>query len=357
MAAVLGALVLLAPAPAWAHGVSLGQSKIQQEGGDVRYELAVEYEELAKRVGLASAPSDTADARREDALRERREALSAHLERQVRVLQGGESCSARLDTIEVEPFQDKSYAILSSVYRCSGTGAFEVRYDLLLDPLAEAERSSHANIADYDLGGQTGRFVFEPGRQVLAVGRGEPVLADAGRFGALGFGHILSGLDHVLFVLALLLGARDVRTIVKVASAFTLAHSLTLVAAASGWVAVPSSLVEPAIALSIVVVAVQNLLRRDPRHRLVVVVAFGLLHGLGFASGLSFGDEVGWRFVTSLLAFNVGVEVGQVAVIAVAAPVLVLVRRRAWTRRAHGAASALIALCGAVWAVERLAGG
>ena len=119
--------------------MSLGQSKIQQVGQDVRYELAVEYDELAKRVGV---PPEAATAQRATALRQRRDAVAAHLEQRVRVLQGGEGCAADLDAVDVEPFQDKSYAILSSTYRCPGTGAFEVRYDLLLDPLGDAERSS-----------------------------------------------------------------------------------------------------------------------------------------------------------------------------------------------------------------------
>lgn len=356
--AVGALLLLLAPHAAWAHDVSLGQSKIQQEGRDVRYELAVEYDELAKRVGIRPSPPETTDALREAALRQRRAALAAHLEDQVRVLQGGESCAPRLGTVEVEPFEKKSYAILSSTYRCPGdTGELEVRYDLLLDEISDAERSSHANVVDYDLGGETGRFLFEPGQQTLAAGRGEPALAASGRFVSLGFEHILSGLDHVLFVLALLIGAGNARTILKVATAFTVAHSLTLVAAATGWVVVPPSVVEPAIALSIVVVAVQNILQRQPRHRLVVVFAFGLLHGLGFASGLSFGEEVSWRLITSLLAFNVGIEVGQVAVILLAVPFLLLVRHRRWSRPVQWTASGAIAGCGVFWAIGRLAGG
>lgn len=351
-------LVLLTPQPAWAHGVSLGQSKIQQQGEDVRYELAVSYDELAKRVGVRLPPPDASNALRAAALRERRGELTAHLEAQVRVLQDGETCPIRLDTVEVKRFEGKSYAILSSTYRCpGGAGGFEVHYDLLLDERSDVERSSHANIADYDLGGETGRFVFEPGQQRLRAGQGQHVLAAAGHFVGLGVQHILSGLDHVLFVLALLIGAGNARTILKVATAFTVAHSLTLVAAATEWVVVPPSVVEPAIALSIVVVALQNILQREPKHRLVVVFAFGLLHGLGFATGLSFGEEISWRLITSLLAFNVGIEVGQAAVILMAAPIFLLVRRRSWSRPAQWAASGVIALCGAVWSVGRLTGG
>jgi hydrogenase/urease accessory protein HupE len=360
LSTALGVLLLLlvAPQPAWAHGVSLGQSKIRQQGEDVRYELAVSYDELAKRVGVPPQPSDASSSLRAAALREHRGALTAHLDGQVRVLRDGDGCPARLDTVEVERFEGKSYAILSSTYRCpGGADGFEVHYDLLLDELSELERSSHANIADYDLGGETGRFVFESGQQRLRAGQGTKFLAVSGHFVGLGVEHILSGLDHVLFVLALLIGAGNVRTVLKVATAFTVAHSLTLVAAATEWVVVPPSVVEPAIALSIVAVALQNILQREPKHRLVLVFGFGLLHGLGFAAGLSFGEEISWRLITSLLAFNVGIEVGQAAVILIAAPLLLLLRRRSWSRPAQWTASGVIALCGVVWSVGRLTGG
>lgn len=252
-------------------------------------------------------------------------------------------------------FEGQSYALLTTTYRCPGNpaGAFQVEYDLFFDSLSDAERFTHANVADYNLGGETGRFVFERDAQRLTAG-GEGPLASAGRFGLLGLKHILSGLDHVLFVLALLIGARSVRGVVKVATAFTAAHSVTLALAAMGWVSVPPMIVEPAIALSIVCVAIQNIVQKEPRHRLVVVFAFGLMHGLGFAGALSFGDEGSWSLLGSLLAFNVGIEVGQASVIALAAPLVLLARRRRWSGTAQFTASGTIALCGVIWFVGRL---
>jgi hypothetical protein len=101
-------------------------------------------------------------------------------------------------------------------------------------------------------------------------------------------------------------------------------------------------------------VAVQNIVQREPSHRPVIVFGFGLLHGLGFAGTLNFGDETDWRLVTSLLAFNVGIEAGQAAIIAVCAPLLALAWGRSWARPAQWAASGLIALFGAVWFSTRL---
>lgn len=355
---VVVVLLGLAPGPAWAHAVGIGQSKIHQEGQTVRYELAVEYDELVKRVSVRPSPPaarEVTDADREAALRGSRAELAVYLDRGVQVLLDGEACAAHLGTIDVEHFQGTVYAVLSSTYRCPGRpfGAFEVQYDLFFDALSDAERFSHANVADYDLGGEAGRFVFERGEQRLSAGGGSLFLA-AGRFVVLGFEHILAGLDHVLFVLALLLGARSVRAIMKVATAFTVAHSVTLALAAMGWVVISPNIVEPAIAVSIAWVAIQNIVQKEPRHRLAVVFAFGLMHGLGFAASLSFGDHVDWRLITSLLAFNVGIEVGQAAVILLAAPFLFFVRRRRWSRPVQWTASGAIALCGVLWFVGRV---
>lgn len=357
-APLFAALLLgLVPEPAWAHGVSLGQSKIRQEGDTVRYKLAVEHDQLVKRVSTTPSgpsPPTLTDAERETELLGLRAKLAAYLERGVRVSLDGDACAARLETIEVERFQGTAYAVLTSTYRCPGpSGALEVEYELFFDALSDAERSSHANVADYDVGGETGRFVFESDARRLTAG-GEGLLDAAGRFVTLGFQHILGGLDHVLFVIALLLGARNVRTILKVVTAFTVAHSLTLVAAAMGWLVVSPSIVEPVIALSIVCVAIQNIIQTEPRHRLVLVFAFGLLHGLGFAGSISFADETSWRLITSLLAFNFGIEAGQASVILLTAPLLFLVRRRRWSRSAQWTASAVIALSGLLWFVGRL---
>jgi hypothetical protein len=202
----LTVLVLcLVAQPARAHAVSLGQSKISQDGDTVRYELAVEYAELVKRLGVRPADParpEPSDAQRTADLVGLRSELAAYLDGVLRVSLDGGRCAPKLDTIEVEPFQGELYAILSSTYRCPGrSGSLVVEYDLFFDAISDAERSSHANVADYDVGDETGRFVFEPDARELTVGE-DDLPATAGRFVGLGFTHILAGLDHVLFVLA-----------------------------------------------------------------------------------------------------------------------------------------------------------
>jgi hypothetical protein len=178
------------------------------------------------------------------------------------------------------------------------------------------------------------------------------------RYSALGFTHILpKGLDHILFVLGLFLLSTRVRTLLAQVTAFTVAHTLTLALAVYGIVSLPRSVVEPLIAASIAYVAVENIL--TPKlmpWRTLVVFGFGLLHGLGFAGVL---QEVGLpraQLLPALASFNVGVELGQLAVIALAFVVTGIVGRdEPWYRpRVAIPASATIAVVGVFWTVQRL---
>ncbi len=183
--------------------------------------------------------------------------------------------------------------------------------------------------------------------------------ATALRYLRFGFLHILpQGLDHVLFVLGLYLGSRSLRALLLLVTTFTLAHSVTLILSSIGAVRLSPALVEPAIALSIAWIGVENLLlSRVHAWRTVVVFLFGLLHGLGFAAALA---ELGLPqrgFIGALLSFNVGVEFGQLAVIALALLLTGWLRPRPWYRKMIVIpGSMVIALLGMVWMVQRLHG-
>lgn len=178
------------------------------------------------------------------------------------------------------------------------------------------------------------------------------------RFIVQGFEHIIpKGLDHIVFVLGLFFFSLALRPLITQVTSFTVAHTVTLALAALGIVQIPASIVEPLIAASIVFVAVENILRpKLGPWRTAIVFGFGLLHGLGFASVL--GELGGGQsnFVARLIGFNIGVEIGQLAVIAAA---LILVGipfgKREWYRaRIAIPASLVIAAIGAYWFVERV---
>lgn len=172
-----------------------------------------------------------------------------------------------------------------------------------------------------------------------------------------GFDHILpKGLDHILFVLGLFFLALKIRPLLWQVSAFTLAHTMTLALGALGIVRIPASIVEPLIAASIVYVGVENVLSRGlTPWRPAVVFCFGLLHGLGFASVLTDFGLGSSHFVPKLIGFNVGVELGQLTVIAIAfLTVGLMFGRQDWYKTAvANPASIAIALVGGWWVVQR----
>lgn len=172
-----------------------------------------------------------------------------------------------------------------------------------------------------------------------------------------GFTHVLpEGLDHILFVLGLFLLSRSWKPVLTQVTAFTLAHSLTLGLAAAGMIKIPASIVEPIIALSIAAIAIENIFHPEyTRWRLVIVLVFGSIHGLGFASGLAEKPIPQDSFLLALTGFNVGVEGAQLAVIGLAYAATFWVKdEKEYRRWIVIPASALIALAGLFWAYERL---
>lgn len=172
-----------------------------------------------------------------------------------------------------------------------------------------------------------------------------------------GFEHIVPlGLDHILFVLGLFFLSTQLRPLLIQVSAFTVAHTITLALAALGYVTVPGSIVEPLIAASIVFIAVENIfLKSVSPWRPFVIFGFGLLHGLGFASVLGDYGLPDGTFVAALIGFNIGVEVGQLFVIAIAfALVGYWFGKKDWYRRVISIpASVAIGIIGAWWVIER----
>jgi hydrogenase/urease accessory protein HupE len=174
----------------------------------------------------------------------------------------------------------------------------------------------------------------------------------------LGVEHILTGYDHLLFLLGLLVACRRFKSMALIVTCFTVAHSVTLALAALDLVNLPAGVVEPLIAASIVFVGVENLLRsEEPKWRWALTFGFGLIHGFGFAGVLK---EIGLGTSTSsllvaLFSFNLGVELGQLAVTALVLPVLWKLRDvPAFARYGRVAVSAVVALAGAYWLVQRL---
>lgn len=180
-------------------------------------------------------------------------------------------------------------------------------------------------------------------------------------FLTLGIEHILTGYDHLLFLFALLLVTRQFISAVKIVTCFTIAHSITLALATFNVVNIPSRIIEPLIAATIVYVGVENIiLKREPKRRWLLTFFFGLIHGFGFASvlrelGISSGST---GIIVPLFSFNLGVEIGQIAVAAILLPFIWRFSRKPdFALRWVPACSILVALAGGYWFVTRVWGG
>ncbi len=218
-------------------------------------------------------------------------------------------------------------------------------YKVVLGSVVEGERGQRFADATWPT-----LVVPEPGE---ARGQSASGLLD---WVGLGMIHIFGGVDHLVFLMALLLVGGSFRRVLLLVTAFTVAHSLTLGATALGFILLDEARtrwVEAAIAASIIWVAVENLILREHKHRALLTFLFGLVHGFGFASvlrGYGLGDAV----VTGLFGFNLGVELGQAAVVAVLLPLVrLLLRRPTLHLRTMRALSLLALTAGGWWLVER----
>ena len=176
----------------------------------------------------------------------------------------------------------------------------------------------------------------------------------------MGVKHILTGYDHLLFLFALLIGCKQISSVIKVITAFTVAHSISLALATLGWVEIPSRVVEPLIAATIVYVGVENFFRGQvASHRVLLTFGFGLVHGFGFAGALremGVGAN-GGAVAVPLLAFNSGVELGQMMVAAAILPILWRLKDRPqFSLRWAPVCSIMVALAGGFWFIQRVCG-
>jgi hydrogenase/urease accessory protein HupE len=177
-------------------------------------------------------------------------------------------------------------------------------------------------------------------------------------FLALGIEHILTGYDHLVFLLGLLLAGAGFRDVVKIITSFTAAHSITLALSTFDLVRWPSAVVEPLIAVSIIYVGLENVLRRELKGRWLLTFGFGLIHGFGFASALrELGVGSGAGAALPLVSFNAGVEIGQLVIAIVVLPTISKFRKRpVFTTCFVPACSILVSIAGGVWLVERMLG-
>lgn len=244
-------------------------------------------------------------------------------------------------------------------FDCRAGGPFAVSLAPLLAELARGHRHEARLFPE-----ETTALVFaaEPtfvleAAGVAAAGASDGTARTFAGFVRLGVEHILGGYDHLVFLLGLVVVGLGTRRTVVVASAFTLSHSLSLALAVLGVWSPPSNWIEPLIALSVVYVGVENLVSRGHARRAALAFGFGFVHGFGFAGALAGARFRGLELARALVGFNGGVEVGQLAVLAVLLPLLNAARRSPVSARlVTRTVSAGVAVAGAGWLLTRLDG-
>lgn len=360
-------LVLFRALPVAAHEIRPAVADVTVTATDARIEVILTLEPLVAGLDLAGL-GDTNDsplAARYDRLRALPpEALAAEFRADWPLISAGMTLLAgetrlrpEISALEVPPVGDVTLArdavlVLTAPLPDDGTPVlfgWDAAYGPLIVRQAGLGDDGYAALLP-----DGGRSAPMPRTGVATVG----ALATFANYLVIGFQHIVpKGLDHVLFVLGLFFFAMRMRPLLMQVTAFTVAHTVTLALATLDIVSVPAAVVEPLIAASIVYVAVENIFGgRITWRRTAVVFGFGLLHGLGFASVLG---DIGLdpsRFLASLIAFNLGVELGQLAVITAAfVTVGYWFGHRWWYRRGIAVpASVMIAAIGAHWSIERL---
>ncbi len=211
----------------------------------------------------------------------------------------------------------------------------------------------HRILASLVSGEINNQFVFQHSNTWEPELTKQSALTSAYEFFVFGLEHIVTGYDHLLFLLGLLIVSRGLKNLVIIVTAFTVAHSITLAMATLGLVHPVGWIVESAISLSILYVGVENILAKEVKHRWCLTFAFGLIHGFGFAGLLQELDLERAGLMLSLFSFNLGVEIGQIAIVALAWPILNTIARTKYRRPIINGVSGLISLFGLVWFIQR----
>ncbi len=362
---VLLSVVLLLPQSSLAHKPSDSYLALQTDGSRISGQWDIALRDLEHAIGL-DADGDGAITWGE--LKAKHAAIAVYALSRLKLRANGRDCDLKATEHLVDTHSDGAYAVLLFEVGCSASTmhAMEIEYRLFfeLDP-------THRGLLRWQSGGLTTTAVLGPDRPQTRIEAGETSrLAQFLTYGREGVWHIWIGIDHILFLVSLLLPAvLALRSrawfpvarfgpafwdVFKVVSAFTVAHSITLSLAALSVISLPTRLIETAIAFSVVLAALNNIWPAVHGRRWMVAFGFGLIHGFGFASVLADLGLPQDALLLALVGFNLGVEGGQLVIVSVFLPLAYSVRHTLlYQRFVLIGGSGMIAAVATAWMTER----
>ncbi|MFP3126790.1 HupE/UreJ family protein [Ectobacillus funiculus] len=292
---------------------SEGFSTIEVKGKTLQYELKLDLTELGHAMNKEISQQQSINS----------DVLQKYLNSHIKLYADGVLIEGIVKKTDVETIKDRQFGVINLTYEMDhAPGRLVLNYNIFLDD----SDPSHANFVTVKMNGKQQEKILSYEARELEIGE-IGFLQNVKQFLLLGLKHIFTGYDHILFVISLLFGAKTIRHIFSLVTAFTIAHSITLALATLQIVQLPSKLIESAIALSIIYVALINIFDQNSKHQPWIAFCFGLIHGFGFAGILSEMRLDESHMVTSLLSFNIGIEIGQLLIVSLVFPLIRLIKK------------------------------
>ncbi|MDD9265593.1 HupE/UreJ family protein [Paenibacillus sp. GCM10023248] len=346
------AIALFIPSPiAHAHSNnSEGFSTIAVQDQKIDYNLQLDFIELSHAVGFKIDEQNVENLEElNNLIAQNKLPLQEYINTHIAVYANSFPVEGAIHRTSVLQINGRAFAEIILSYPVNQVPEnLSIRYNVFF----EDSDPSHANMAKVQIGEKQQEFIFTYEKREMDIGE-MSFFTSAKQFLWMGLKHIFTGYDHILFVISLLIGAITIRHILALVTAFTIAHSITLALATLEIVQLPSKFIESAIALSIIYIALKNIFQPESKHAPWIAFAFGLIHGFGFAGILAELNLGAAHLATSLLFFNVGIEFGQVLIVSLIFPILIILNKRLTYKWFMPSVSTAVLFFGCVWFFQR----
>ncbi|MFZ3589022.1 HupE/UreJ family protein [Bacillus sp. DJP31] len=353
--AILTILVisLFQPTGVHAHALSASFGELVLKDTNVTYTFSIDDLSVIENLEIDSDSNSTLSQEEVDVAKNE---ITDWISRNIVIQSNGVSQRPLIGDMKVEKRNDKNVVTTTFLYVVSeGTDKLTLQDSFYTD---SDNKTTYTQLLTINNNGELSESILKGENrkwESSIAGTGEKATGTPWySFFILGMEHILTGYDHLLFLFVLLLARQSFKDYVKVVTAFTVAHSITLTLGYLDIFVLPSIVVESIIALSIVYVAIENIVRKEVKRRWILTFAFGLIHGLGFAGLLSEMSIPKGHLVLSLLSFNLGIEIIQVALVALLIPVLSRVQKLTTYPTIMKYGSVAIIIIGGYWVIERV---